>query len=134
MGKIYDATYKNLIFTPEGDDNILRIIIGSKKVSPTFLKEEAKKPKVENISIVAGELSQDDFDKAIVAIGKCTNKPTVLSFIPITRDDELTCDAYKRYALNFVNSDPREPKRMPNNIFINNALLESKEEIKKRTV
>ena len=134
MGTIIDSTYKNIIFTPEGDNNTLCIMIEKKKLGPSFLKEEVKKSKVMNVSIIAGELSQTEFNDVINVLARSTNKPIMISFMPIMKDNEETVDAYVRYAYNYTNNDPRALKKFPDNIFINNALIESNEEIKKRTM
>ena len=127
MGTLIDSIYKNIFITPE-DDGLLQVFMKDKKLNKDTFKDKAKLFKVKNISVVAGELSQEDFNDLVQTIRRGTDKPTYLSFMPIMREGESVANAHKRYAYNYVSNNPKNVKEFPENLFINNVFVESDKE------
>ena len=145
MGTLIDSTYHNIFLTPEEPNGTLQVFIKNgkanmkmpihKRIGITLFTNEAKNPKVGNISVITGELSQEEFNNLVIDIGKCTNKPTFVSFMPIKRENESTPAAYQRYAKNYVGNDPKNYKDFPENIFVMNVFIKTEDNnIKKRTL
>ena len=132
MGRLIDYLFKNEFIVSEENPDLLYVIMKGKKLHAEMFETESRRPKIENISITAGELTQQDFNELVSIIGRKTNKPTIISFMPIQKENEDIADTYKRYAHNYTNSDPKSIKHFPSNVFINNSVMEEEDTKTKR--
>ena len=133
MGTLIDSNYKTIYLTPE-EDGTLQIFMKGKKINKEMFKNESEKNKVLNISMVAGELTQKEFDELIQVI-KLTIKNTFLSFMPIRELEESIAHAHKRYANEYRNNGQKSVRHFPDNLYINNVFIEYDEDkgvVKKR--
>lgn len=137
MGRLIDVLNKNIYVTPESGNGTLEVYIGEivKKNSNEFEKilgrslfeGETKKPRITDINIVTGKLSQKDFNRIIDVIKESTDKPTCITFVPEKEEKEYIRDAYKRYVKSYKEQNPENLKHFPDNILITNTLVESDE-------
>ena len=135
MGKLIDSAYKTIYLTPEEDKGTMQVFMLGKALGPETYKTFSDKPKVENISIVAGNLDQKEFDVLIHTIARGSKKPTWVSFMPNKNEEEEVAAAYKRYADNYVSANPKNMREFPSNVFINNVYIEyESDKPKKRTI
>lgn len=132
MGRLIDYSFKNEFIISEENPDLLYVIMKGKKLNAETFGTESRRPKIENISITAGELTQQDFNELVSIIARKTNKPTIISFMPIQKENEDIADTHKRYAYNYTNSDPKNIKHFPSNVFINNSIMEEEDTKAKR--
>ena len=129
MGTIIDATYKTTYLIPEEPHGILRILMESNKIGEESYRRRIKHQNVDKISIVAGELTQSEFDDLIHTLSHDANKPIYLFFKPIAGELETLPEAHERYARNYISDDPNHRKFFPKNIFMSTII---REETKKK--
>ena len=137
MGRLIDVLNKNIFITPDSGDGTLEVYISEiirknskeseKMLGRGLFEGEAKKPRITDINIVTGKLSQKDFNKIIDVIKESTDKPTCITFVPEKEEKEYIRDAYKRYIKNYKEQDPENPRHFPDNILITNTLVETDE-------
>ena len=124
MGIVNSYSYKN-VFVSDEENRILNVYMNSILIDKYLLKMEANKNTVDNISIIAGELSQSNFVSLIDNIKVSTDKRTCISFIPIIVADETPIDAYQRYVEAYKSKNKDDIIHFPDNIFVNQTFVES---------
>lgn len=123
MGKMIDYSYKTIYELSE-DIGTLNVMMEGKNINQDIFRAKANKQNVVDISIIAGFLSQNEFNNLITVIHNSTDKNIDLTFIPEIKEGEEITDAYNRYIEKYRNQIQDTPRHFPDNIFMNHTAIE----------